>query len=504
VPACAAANANRSSLGCDFYAITPDVIPVVQGACFAAFVANTWTTPVKLTVERDGNALDPAGFARIPSGNGQALTYAALPNGELPPGQVAILFLSRFGTASMNCPDGITPAVTSEDTATHGTGLGKAFRITTSAPVVSYDIFPFGGGQSQATSATLLLPTSAWDTNYLAVNAYRMTALGPAPPWLTLVASEDDTDVTLAPNAAIIGGGGIAPSPKGQPVTFKLQRGQTLQVAQDNELTGSPIQSTKPIGVWGGATCLNVDVSEGYCDSAHQQLPPVRALGHEYVAVRYRNRVDGREETPPWRMVGAVGGTKLVYEPAAPTGAPLTLESGQLAEFRAAGPFVVRSQDAQHPFYMSGHMTGGSSFGEIGDPEFVNVVPADQYLTSYVFFADPTYPETDLVFVRKKGPRGFEDVVLDCAGKLSGWQPLGTGGTYEYTRWDLVRHNFQKQGQCDNGRREAHSAAPFGLTVWGWGSFETGAFPTIDVSYAYPAGASVQPINTVVLPPVPR
>jgi hypothetical protein len=77
---------------------------------------------------------------------------------------------------------------------------------------------------------------------------------------------------------------------------------------------------------------------------------------------------------------------------------------------------------------------------------------------------------------------------------------VGVAGSYEYTRVDLVRHDFQKQGNCDNGAHQASSTAPFGLTVWGWGSQETGAFGTTDVSYAYPAGAGVVPINTVVVP----
>src|SRR5439155_75218 len=66
------------------------------------------------------------------------------------------------------CPTGITPAYTTADAAVHGTGLGKAFHITTSAPVVAYDIYPYGGGTSAVTGAMLLLPRSAWDTNYAA------------------------------------------------------------------------------------------------------------------------------------------------------------------------------------------------------------------------------------------------------------------------------------------------------------------------------------------------
>jgi hypothetical protein len=143
-----------------------------------------------------------------------------------------------------------------------------------------------------------------------------------------------------------------------------------------------------------------------------------------------------------------------------------------------------------------------------GDAEFVNVVPAAEFLDSYVFFTDPTYPETDLVVVRVKGPHGFSDVDLDCAGTLGGWLPVGSSGLYEYTRTDLVRGNFVPQGNCNTGRHEIKSASPFGLTVWGWGSAATGqmfqGFYSQYVSYAYPAGAGVQPVNTVVIPAVPQ
>ena len=55
--------------------------------------------------------------------------------------------------------------------------------------------------------------------------------------------------------------------------------------------------------------------------------------------------------------------------------------------------------------------------------------------------------------------------------------------------------NGQAQGKCNNGLHTIKSAAPFGLTVWGWDQY---------VSYAYPAGASVQPINTVIVPATPN
>jgi len=206
----------------------------------------------------------------------------------------------------------------------------------------------------------------------------------------------------------------------------------------------------------------------------------------------------------PWRMIGGVDGTTLTYSPAAPPGAPTTLALGQVAEFDAPGPFFVQSQGSDHPFYMSAHMTGwqvvaGNSADHRGDPEFVNIVPPEQYLSSYTFFTDPTYSETNLVLTRERKNGAFADVSLDCSGTVTGWAPVDAADTIEYARVDLVTGNFQSVNGCNNGLHVATSMQPFGLVVWGWGSAATIGFFTQAVSYAYPAGASVKPINTVVI-----
>lgn len=523
IAACDAAKANKSSVGCDYYTVNPDVT-FSAGACFATFVANTWTSPATLTVERAGQVLDVSSFARIPSGSGASISYQPLPNGQIPPGEVAVLFLAQFNPGALYtpaCPAGITPALTSQDAALHGTGLAQSFRVTSSVPVVAYDIFPFGGGPSAITSATLLLPTSSWDTNYIAIEPYRQTIPGDTNfyQYIQVIAAEDGTEVTIAPTGNILGGAGVAGTSAGVPATYQLAKGQVLQFTEPADLTGSPVQSNKPVGLIGGNRCMVIpDVSTGACDAGHQMIPPVRALGTEYVGVHHRNRFAGVEEMPPWRIIGSVEGTQLSYEPSAPPGAPATIGVGQVAEFSTSAPFVVRSQDQDHPFYVSAHMTGCADvsvdpFGDCrGDPETVNAIPSEQFLNQYVFFTDPTYPETSLTVIRKATPNGFRDVTLACQGApISGWLPVGDGTEYEYAYVDLVTGNFAPQGGCDNGRNEATSEGPFSITVWGWGSGATGGdsqallFPYSQyVSYAYPAGASVQPLSDVVVPPVPQ
>ncbi|MGH7438603.1 MAG: IgGFc-binding protein, partial [Polyangiaceae bacterium] len=304
---CAAAAANGSSVGCEYYAVNPDAYsdtpdePVagasLGGSCFAAFVANTWTSPVTLHVDLAGQSLDLSKSLFVPKGTGPSLSYTPVTNASIAPGQVAIVFLADLASAGatfpdvVHCPAGVTAAYVTADAAIHGTGTGHAFHLTTTAPVVAADIYPYGGAVGFVTSATLLLPTSVWDTNYVAVAAYAgendpyPVAGGPTHTYdsnVTFVASEDGTTVTLRPSVAVAGGGGVAAADAGAQVKYTLGKGESLQLEQLGDLSGSVVQSDKPIGVWGGHWCEYIPVgppSADSCDGAHQQIPPVKALG---------------------------------------------------------------------------------------------------------------------------------------------------------------------------------------------------------------------------------
>jgi IgGFc binding protein len=500
---CASANENKSTLGCDFYSAIPGPEYETRGSCFAALIANTWTTPVSIAGSWGGATGDGATIARIPVGQGNGLTYQPLTNGQLQPGEVAIVFLAQYNSNDIfhvPCPSGVQALVTGAPTEVDGTGIGEAIRIQTDRPIVAYDIFPWGGASSFVSSATLLIPTSAWGDNYVAVDAWEANpslAFVNGFPHVQIVAAEDNTEVTIAPTAAIVGGPGVAGTGQGVPVTYTLNAGQMLQLQQPERLIGSIVQSgdQKPISVWGGTACMNIPIGTAACDAAHQQLSHVQALGSSYVGVQYRPRLGGAEESVPYTLVGAVDGTQLSWDPAPPAGAPTTLDSGQFVVFNASEQFSLSGQDEEHPFYLAIHMTGGSLAGGIGDPEYVNVVTPQQWLDEYLFVTDPTYANTNLVFVRKRNEdMTFSDVTLDCVGILSGWTPVGASGDYEFARVDLVA-NGAPQGTCDNGAHTAESESPFGLTVWGFDQY---------ASYGYPGGMSVKPINTVVLPPIPQ
>src|SRR5258708_8426883 len=93
------------------------------------------------------------------------------------------------------------------------------------------------------------------------------------------------------------------------------------------------------------------------------------------------------------------------------------------------------------------NVSGGSRPGaiapgygpQLGDEEFVIMLPPAQFLSKYVFFTDPAYPTTNIVLTRVKTAKGFLDVKLDCLGTVGGWTAVGGSGNYEVTNVDLVR-----------------------------------------------------------------
>jgi hypothetical protein len=326
-------------------------------------------------------------------------------------------------------------------------------------------------------------------------------------PSMNIIAAEDGTQITMLPTVAVLGGGALVPGAANVPYTFTLNAGQQAQFTQKQDLTGTVIQSSKPIGFMAGHPCMRIPVGVGYCDHGEQMIPPVKALGNEYVGVMFSPRVYG--DAAIWRVVGVVDGTVLTYS--TDVGGPAAIDAGETGVFVTSDPFVVQSQDPAHPFMLFSYMSGSqwgfkhngplSDTGGYGDADFVLGVPPQQYGNAYVFFTDPTYPDTSIVVVRAHDANAqLHDVVLDCAGVLGGWQAVGD---YEWTRVSLMEHNFEGVGKCSTGRHHIESASPFGLWVWGWGSPETTEF-TANVSYGYPGGMNVTAINSVVILPTPK
>jgi IgGFc binding protein len=523
---CAAAAAERSSNGCEFYMQPPRFTKAYQQACYAAFVVNTANADVNVSLSLGGEPIDisHAVYKTVP---GEATLEQH--DGPIAPGESVILFVSErdpalpppgapgaFGEFNRitRCPNGVQ-AATYADPVPLNTGIGTSFELKTNLPVTAATIYPFGGAPSFLPTATLLLPVATWGKEHMLVNGwesqFNSNSYAPFQPWpaAQIVASED-TDVTINPTRDIQGGPGVAGTIARRPVTYHLKKGQHLQLVQEAELTGSVVTSTKPTSSVGGQVCAKIPAQHSACDIIAQQIPSFEQWGSEYVAVGYRPRTGNEHEVMPYRIVAARDGTRLEYEPMIPPGAPVTMSAGEVATFYVGidAPFVVRAQDAEHPIFLAAYMSGGgpgpsnspiggANMGGNGDPEMVNVVPSGQYMNAYSFYADPTYADTSLVVVRAKQAGEFKDVWLECAGNLTGFRPVGSRGEYEYARIDIARGG--KPGSefgsnaCKNGLQQMRSEGPFTATLWGWDQY---------ASYAYPGGMAQRKLVDTPLVPV--
>lgn len=515
VDACAAASVSGGSVGCEFHVPTPRTYGPTLQPCHAAFLANTWGKPAKIVVTRGAATYDATKFGRIAEKGKTPDQWAAVPASGIPTGEVGVLFLSSDPNSvfvengyPLTCP---APTATGAATELPGTGKASAFRIATDVPVSAYDIFPFGGAHSHFPSAELLFPRATFGTSYVVLATPKGTSATPGPLFGQVLAVEDGTQIDILPSVNLPAGGGLPAMAKGVKATFTLDAGQYAQwelPSSSLDMSGTILASQKPITVVAGSRFFRQQTVEAPGGEAtHHQIQPVSALGSEYVAAPYETRrKDMAEESVLYRIVGAVDGTGLTFDPPV-AGAPKTVGRAEVADFFATGAFRVTSQDADHPFAMAQIMTsanvpGGSRSGAVvtfpglplalGDEEVLVMLPPGQFLSRYVFFSDPTYATTNLVLTRRKTPKGFLDVTVECLGKVTGWAPVGTSGEYEMARVDLLRANVPN-GTCANGRQLASSDGPFGLVVWGLDTYS---------SYAYAAGGNAAKLTGAVVKPL--
>ncbi len=506
---CEAAAANEGSVGCSFVIPGQNSGALYGSRCAAVFVANTSAQPATIRLEFEGEDRSLDGAVWVPVVENGVVKHRKL-DGPIPTGSGAVVFLSsdfRPESDWVGCPSEAKTVFDREPTIP-ATGIGHVALLRSDVPIAMYSMYPYGGASSYIPSATLLYPISSFRKNYVAATTwggsgdmFGGTRGGQTGmPTLQIVATEDDTSVNLLPTVNIVGGNGLPSELAHEVAHYTLQRGEVMQLTQNADLVGSVIESSKPVGVFGGGSCMRIPSGVFACDTDNVQIPPLSAWGSEYVVLPPPNRslwrsrgAEAEQDPGVVRLVGAVDDTNLSYEPVVPDRAPGKLDSGQMERFFVSEPFVVRSQDSAHPFYAASIMTGSNmSTTRLGDPETAIVIPPAQWLDSYVFFSDSSFNLSAVFVIRRKHSGEFRDVVLDCAGTLTGWKAVTAD--YEWTHAELSRFGAPvsyAEGTCTDGAHRIRSDGPFSMTIWGISA---------DASYSYPGGSAVRTITDVHLP----
>jgi hypothetical protein len=144
-----------------------------------------------------------------------------------------------------------------------------------------------------------------------------------------IVASEDNTLVNITPSVVTSGG-----KPAGSSFQVTLHKGEVYQVqslnqrdlAGQGDLTGSYIESDKPIAVYSGNFSTTVPAESGMSgyDHLYEQMPPLQTWGREYYAVPLLTRLADR-----YRVMASEDNTTVQIG----TRVPIVLDRGEFYEF---------------------------------------------------------------------------------------------------------------------------------------------------------------------------
>lgn len=493
VDACAAAAANRSNIGCDYFAVDLDneySVPAIFGGStppaqeqFAVVLAN----PSNVTVQ--ANVYQSVGRPNVAAQTQVGPAHIIPPNGVV-----------RINLDPREL-DGSTPSVEGP-----GTFLSNhAYRIQTNFPVVAYQFNPII--ESASNDASLLLPVPALDSHYRVLGwptANPIEPIGNMPgipdhSYVTIVGTQEGTQVSVTLGGdtvagGIQGGGSIQAYSAGETITMTIGPYDVLNLESDGipgDLSGTLVQSTAPVAVFSGGERGIVGggsipahpsgAPDDFCCTEHleEQVFPTTSWGKNFVITRSPVRTDHPTWREPdvYRILSDRDGTVVTTSLAAPNN-QFTLAAGQWVEFYADQSFTMESNEGisiQQLLVSQGWLVSWKP-DHGGDPSMILFPPLEQYRDNYIVLTPETFA-TNYVVV--SAPEGA-NFTVDGAAPSCATEPAGSvGGTTFTTHTCLV----------GGGVHSINSDVPVGVMVYGYHNVG---------SYGYAGGSNLTRINPLI------
>jgi len=257
------------------------------------------------------------------------------------------------------------------------------------------------------------------------------------------------------------------------------------------DMSGSLIESDRPVAVFSSHVCTNYPQDLAACDHLQEQLFPTDTWGRTFqlVATEERGRNFPSEQTYWKIMAGDQISTVRFGLPFADLrsarpgflgvpycgdrvqgGDTLTLQPGQYCEF---GTRRAVQLDASSPISVMGIISGQNSTGlagqgtHAGDPAIFLVPPDRQFRRDYTFLTPATYFSDYVTVVT---PVGNELLLDGEMVDLAAAAPVA-GGAY------VFRHI-----EIEPGAHTIQGRAPFGIVVYAYDDY---------VSYAFTGGLNL-------------
>ena len=391
----------------------------------------------------------------------------------------------------------------------------QAIRVTSTIPVVAHQFNPLNHVDVFSNDGSLLLPTDSLGTEYRVLGWYNRSDVVQLRGYVTMVnASSQPNEVTVTPSAQVVAGSEIPTIEPEEERTFVLEAGESLNLVSSGaemddaqvegclsdpdgnpdsvdpcpDLTGTHVEANQPIALFGGHQCANVLLGVDRCDHIESQLPPVDTWGTEYVGTKFEPRaVSPTPEPDIWRVIAAEDDTRILTDPVIDGVHETRLDAGEWVQFAAYDDFEMA---ADAPILLAQYMVGANWPGiprvcdegldaynptGIGDPAMANAVPSDQFRTEYIVHTPENYDEDYLNVIVPVG----EDVEVNGETIPAGnWEVVGEMNRYEVATVEV-----------GPGFHTLTGDEPFGVVGYGY---------ACHVSYAYPGGTDLEPLDDSV------
>ncbi|MEK6280646.1 MAG: PKD domain-containing protein [Acidobacteriota bacterium] len=339
----------------------------------------------------------------------------------------------------------------------------RGIHLVSQQPVTVYGL----NNQFASVDSYLGLPTSSLGNNYL-VLAYNNGGVIKGTQF-GLVASAAATTVTITPSVTV--GSRIA----GVPYNLTLNQGQTYMLRDEagaaTDLTGTSIQSDKPVAVFGGHKCANIPAPVSYCDYVNEQLPPVDSWGTHFATMPLATRTKG----DTFRFLAAHDNTHVFLN----SSRIVTLNRGQHFERIIDGPAEIASN---HPILVAQYANSHQYDNLVGDPFMMLIPPLEHYLNAYTVTSLTAFNNNLINVMAPTSDIGA--IVIDGTPiPASTFVPIGATGV------------SGAQLTVSPGTHNLSGSHPFGVYVYGFG---------LDVSYGYPGSACLSSVlgpTTLILTP---
>jgi hypothetical protein len=472
---CAAVALQGSNIGCEFWAVDLDqeydFSNDAAGAPWGVVIANPGGAPADVLIEQN----------------------------DAPVGQPAQLSMTKHIVVSAGKVETVTMPTREVDGSLMGKNEGagtvlssRAFRITTSAPVVVYQLNALA--QTFSNDGSLLIPKNGLGKVHR-VLAYPtgnpISVLGSpiSRAYITVVGVEAGTNVTIKTSTPTVTGGAAYPAlAKDGVVTVKLGPFDVFNLESDGmpgDFSGSTVISDKAVVVFTGTELSGAPVNTpgipmppsggGTCclDHLEEQLFPVESYGKNFAIPHSPVRSTGSYIEPDVIRIMGVAKASIVKTNLAPPNDSFTVGPGEVKETWTQGDFVLEASEpvAVAQILVSQAQVDGPY---TGDPSLTIFPAVDQFRRNYLFAVPSSWDANYIVISLLKGASVMIDgapIPTSCASRKMG---TIAGKDYESRTCALLAGPHTMAGD-----------APFGIAAYGYGRAG---------SYAFVGGANVTKI----------